>query len=187
MREQYEGYPWVVYSLDRDYRIVWCNETWDKFAAANGAPDLRGDTQIGRSVFDTISFDLQPFYRKLFGLVILYGRDAEHVYECSSPEQQRLFHMRVLRDGTELLLVNSLVVASPHSANRSTAGAEYRASDSGIRMCSHCRRTHNPVSDRWEWVSRFVQVMPAQTSYVLCDFCRAYHYPSQRVVPTPQR
>jgi hypothetical protein len=177
MREQYQRYPWVVYSLDRDYRIDWCNDAWDRFAAANGAPQLRGHTQIGRRVFDTIPTDLQSFYRKLFKSVILYGRESEHFYECSSPERRRLFHMRILPEPSGLLLVNSLTIESPQRAVRYSVESEYHSSADAIRMCSHCRRTYNTRHQRWDWVSRFVQPLPAGTKYELCDFCRAYHYP----------
>lgn len=127
MREQFEEDSSVVYSIDGGDRIVWCNNAWDEFAAANGAPQLRRDTQIGRSVFDSIPPDLQSFYKNLFRLVTLHGREAGHVYECSTPEQQRWFHMRILSDAKGLLVVNSLTVAFPHIANRFAAGAIGRA------------------------------------------------------------
>jgi len=44
---------------------------------------------------DAIPLVLQPFFRQHFAAVLQEDRPWEHLYECSSPEQLRLFHMLV--------------------------------------------------------------------------------------------
>ncbi|MEI9812313.1 MAG: hypothetical protein WDO18_06415 [Acidobacteriota bacterium] len=38
----FENDPAIVYLLDRDRKIAWCNQAWSRFAIENGAPELVG-------------------------------------------------------------------------------------------------------------------------------------------------
>ncbi len=44
----------VIYTVDRSFRIVTVNAAWDQFAAANGAPHLRGSGVIGTDLLEWI-------------------------------------------------------------------------------------------------------------------------------------
>ena len=91
-----EDDPNIVYAVDAGFRLTYGNKAWDKFAAENGAPELRWGALYGRSVLDFICGPSRDFYRRVFQRTIATGKPWEQDYECSSPTVLRRFHMQVL-------------------------------------------------------------------------------------------
>jgi len=44
----------VIYTIDRSFRIMTVNASWDEFAVANGAPQLCGPSVVGTNLLDWI-------------------------------------------------------------------------------------------------------------------------------------
>ncbi len=169
----------MIYALDRDLRITYCNRAWDRFAAANGGDQCLRESVLGRSLSDFIPESLRSFYADAFARVFETGAIWEHRYDCSDARTQRDFHMRVLPlEGGGLLVINSQIGERPHPApdSRLPLGA-YIKPTGIITMCSHCRRTQrrdNP--DVWDWVPEHISHPPARVSHGLCGVCFQYHY-----------
>src|SRR5690242_16519866 len=106
----------VIFGLDASLRINYCNTAWDRFAAANGGPDLIRPAPIGQLLLDCISGPLAAYYETAFRDVLLGPKPWRHTYECSSPTVFRKFVMHVfpLKQTHGLLVVNSLCVERPH-------------------------------------------------------------------------
>jgi hypothetical protein len=171
----------VVYMLDADFRLAYCNKAWDEFAEHNGGAHLRRIEQVGRLVLDAIPEPLKAFYRSVFERSLAKQRPWEHSYECSSPECYREFHMQVLplQAPPRLVVVNSLVVERAHERIRQAPlTAAYRTPGGVIGMCMHCRRTRrNDEPDIWDWVPEFLATPPDNVSHGLCTTCFRYYYP----------
>lgn len=171
----------VSYILDPELRFAYCNPAWDKFAAENGAPELRADAVEGTELFDCIPGELKPFYSKALRDVLRSGDVWEHIYQCSSPEKFRQFRMRVHPFSEEWLMVtNPLVVEKAHEHISRESRDAYMTPEGMIVMCAHCRcsrRADNP--DRWDFVPAHLGLKPmvALVSHGLCPSCRVYFYP----------
>ena len=99
----------VICILDADFRIVFCNWSWDRFAFQNGGLALSHLFVVGTSVLDGNAEILTTLLQSAYASARKTGQDWEHDFECSSPENFRLFHMRVLPIGGPYLCVeNSL-------------------------------------------------------------------------------
>jgi len=174
----------IIYILDAESRIVFCNWAWDRFAAQNKGVNLTHLSVVGKSVLDVVPDPLQLFYRTAYATARKTHQPWIHNFECSSPETFRLFHMRVLPIGGPYLCVeNSLRIERLHEADRAEihpATSRYVDQNGVIVMCSHCRRTRqvrNIGSPRWVWIPEFLNAPPGEVNYALCDLCFRFFYP----------
>lgn len=174
----------VIYVLDQDFRILYCNQAWDEFAKANEGQGLVRPAVLGQSALQVSAPPLRTFYETMFCTVLESGRPCELDYECSSPDLYRVFHMRVLpvRDGNQLLIANALAVERPHGLNRPARAADlarYVDAHGFLHMCSHCRCTRRMEGNTWDWVPSYLNQPPAPVSHGLCPVCMMYYYPEQ--------
>jgi hypothetical protein len=186
-QSQFEHDAAIIYVLDSNLNVAWCNGAWDQFAVENGGANVLRERQIGRNVLDVTPSPLLPFYEKLYASVLGDGKERNHLYECSSDRTVRRFHMHVARkdttgEGSFLVVVNSLILEAAQRESGQPTASEYDfqalQEDNGfITMCSHCRRTRVPnAADRWVWVPDLVRKMPRSVSHGLCLVCFNIHY-----------
>jgi PAS fold len=178
-----ERSPAVSYILDFQFRILYCNPAWNRFATANGGRQLTSEAVIGFNLFDTIPEVLRVFYSDAFQHVLSTGKVWEKSYECSSPTVFRLFRMRIhlLKPQKWFIVTNTLVVERAH-ATIAPADLNAYADDNGILVvCAHCRCSRKQSSlDQWDFVPGHLEktpCFPAKVSHGLCPVCRAYFYP----------
>ncbi|HEY3928861.1 MAG TPA: hypothetical protein VGL89_10820 [Candidatus Koribacter sp.] len=178
--ERVEADPAVMYLLDPQSRIVYCNLAWNRFANDNDAPELVREKVIGTSVLDVTVDPLRGFYEHIYSQVKKAREPWEYNFECSSDEQYRMLRMRIFPLPKSFLLVeNSVRVERPHTAVAvDTTEFCYTDSRGMVVMCAHCRRTRHPDTDRWDWVPRFVANLPPNTSHGLCKNCRSFYFGS---------
>ncbi len=178
--------PSIIFVLDRQLRIAWCNRSWNEFALANGGVGLLSDAVRGRPITDFISGPLADYYRTVYKRILDRSATWLHDYECSSPLISRQFTMHVypLDGATGLMVINSLRVESPAPIATQTAESEYVSSHGLIVMCSNCRRTQRQHQlDTWDWVPRFVEHPPELVSHGICPICLDhYHLSFHRIV-----
>ena len=176
----------IVFMLDPDLRIVYCNAAWDLFASQNNGVGLLRSAISGTAILDAIPEPLKSFYARRFAQVATTGSPWEHDYECSSPDRYRLFHMRVLPlSESHLLVENSLRFEEPHGPDRPSMTADpslYFNKHGILTRCSHCRRTRRVGASghQWDWVPEYVAKPPGAVSHGLCLNCRAFFYPEIR-------
>jgi len=63
----------VSYILDSQYRIMYCNPAWNRFAIANGAPQLANEAVVGSDLFAAIPEVLRASYSAAFRYVVSRG------------------------------------------------------------------------------------------------------------------
>jgi PAS domain-containing protein len=181
--EELESEQSIVYLLDSDLRIVYCNPAWDQFAAENHGDALEWKKPRGTPLLEAIADPLRPFYAEGFRRVAETGEVWEHDFECSSSELYRRYHMQVkpLEATGGFLIINSLLVETPHGADRQAmpeVDTLYRGREDIVTMCCHCRRTQrSDGSQTWDWVPRYLEAPPQRVSHGLCASCSAYFYP----------
>jgi hypothetical protein len=171
----------VSFVLDSQFRIMYCNPAWHRFARSNGAPQLTNKTVVGSDLFDSIPEALRAIYSSAFQQVLSTGKVWEKSYECSSPTRFRLFRMRIhlLKPQTWFVVTNALVIERSHATTAPNDPLRYVDRDGLITMCAHCRcsrRVDDP--DHWDFVPEHLQPMESavRVSHGLCPVCRAYFY-----------
>ena len=175
----------VLYILQDDSKIIFCNEAWDRFALQNQGGHLVRQSVLGTSVLDVTPGILRPFYADLFSRARISGQILEHDVELSSPEMFRLYHMRVLPIGGPYLCIeNTRYIERPqeniHSWKPGTI-SQYKDETGYITICCHCRRTQRmrgSVEQHWDFVPEFLIVPPASLRNNLCPKCWREHYPA---------
>lgn len=181
--ENVEADPSIIYMLNPELEIVYCNKAWDQFASENGGAGLSRGTVLGTPILDIVAGPLKAFYASGLAKAKETGRPWEHDYECSSPDSYRFFHMRVLPlENWYLLVESSLRIERPHGSERPAMPANaalYVSEDGIVTMCSHCRRTQRVATAAmqvWDWVPAYLEKPPGPVSHGLCRNCRAYFY-----------
>lgn len=177
-----EESPNVCYMLDDQFRLIYCNPGWDRFAEANDARKLTGEPLIGTNVFASIPKALGPLYRHAFRSASTSARIWTKVYECSSPLQFRKYRMRIypVKRRHWFLVTNSLVVQREHKKLSAPNDDSY-VSRGIVTMCAHCRcsqRAETP--ERWDFVPEYLELngpYALNVSHGLCPICQAYFYP----------
>jgi hypothetical protein len=172
----------VIFCLDPDLRITYCNPAWDRFALQNGGRELCRPAVIGRCVLDFISGSDRDYFDKHYKRLLRQSEPWERDYECSSKDLYRKFRLRVLPMQTVrgLFVINSLKVEDAHQLEACPPLEEaYRTTNGLIVMCASCRRTrrNSPSTEIWDWVPSFVEQIPLSTTHGVCVPCRELYYP----------
>lgn len=164
--------------VDRHDNIVWVNEGWRSFAADNGVSD--GLLERWRSYVGVIAEPLRSHYAAAFASALATGTVYEQDYECSSPEQRRVFHLRALPfEGEGLVLEHTLLTEAawseePHDALES----RYLGPGGTIEQCSNCRRVRDPLGpgETFHWVPAWIGAPHPRTSHVICTLCAGFYW-----------
>ena len=176
----------VVFIVDSELRITYCNPAWDEFALANSGEEVVGARVLGTDLMRVIPESLRDFYSEVLQHCRQRHLTFDLDYECSSAELYRLLHMTILplkRSG-ELAFVNATRVERIHGAEcpASSPTDTYFSAHGLITVCCHCRRTRRQdASDLWDWVPAFLQPAFLQTrrweiSHGMCPVCVSYFY-----------
>jgi len=166
----------VIFCLDPDLNITYCNPAWDHFALDNGSERLCRPAPIGRCVLDYIDGPDRDYYATQYKRILAQSEPWERDYECSSSETYRKFRLRVvpMHKNPGLVVINSLSMECPHDLPACAPLEElYRTPAGLIVMCGSCRRTRRNRNgvDQWDWVPEFVRHMPHDVSHGLCAHC----------------
>lgn len=175
----------TIYGLWSDITLAYVNLEWTRFSKRNGGdPQIHSEWTLGRCVLDAISEPLRPFFAENYRRCLQEGRPWEHVYECSSADFFRQFHMTTFPLGKAegLLVVNSLRRETVYTGVSCQPLDElYRNEHDIITQCSHCRRVRrNGDASVWDWVPDWVTNQPPKTSHGLCEPCIGFYYAPQR-------
>ncbi len=174
----------VVYAIGPEFRIIYFNDTWNRFAEENnGQPAISRKWSYGSNIMDAVPDSIKSFYRENYLMALRTGNMWQHDYECSSDALYRLFHQTVypVKDPESLLIVNALRIESPIGEYHSQSGIpddrHYRNRYGFITQCAHCRRIENPAAGgRWDWISDWVRKLPEKVSHSLCPTCFNHFY-----------
>ncbi|MCE9607266.1 MAG: hypothetical protein K8U03_20465 [Planctomycetia bacterium] len=175
----------TIYGVWPDLTLAYLNPAWYVFAFENcSEPDIARDWILGRSILDSLPAPIHGFFQKNYRRCLVEGRPWHHVYECSSDEVFRKFHLTVLPLGKSegLLLINSLVVESPLARVSLVLDEErYRHPTGVVVQCCHCRKFRRADDSRtWDWVPPWIKRTPKNLSHAICEICVAFYYPDSK-------
>ena len=74
----------VIFMVDSEMRITYCNPAWDQFALANGGEDFVAARALGTDLMQVIPDPLRDFYSEAFQRCRQYHLTFDIDYECSS-------------------------------------------------------------------------------------------------------
>lgn len=176
----------IVYGVWSDLTLAYLNPAWFAFAAKNqGEPTISRDWTLGRSILPAIPSPILPFFQTHYARCVGETRPWEHVYECSSPDSYRKFHMKAfpLGDAEGLLFVNSLVTEFPVVASGETPCSDPYVTRHGFAIqCCHCRRFRRGESSMtWDWIGAWVKQTPVNVSHGICETCFGFYYADSRL------
>jgi len=172
----------VVFCLDAELRITYCNAALRRLAGQYGAPKVREPT-LGRSILDYMTELDRACYARILRRVLTQRQPWEHLYEYSTRDLHQQFRVHVLPLMREpgLMVIVSLQVNQVHQDAHDPYPPEkrdYRNGQGLILMCCGCRRTRRgaPGEESWQWVPDFIERLPSGLSHGICPACRAHYY-----------
>lgn len=168
--------------VDRHDNILWVNDAWHRFAAENG---VSADVLARwRSYVGGIVEPLRSHFAAAFASALETGTVFEQDYECSSPEQRRVFHLRALPfEGEGLVLEHTLLAETAWGEDaHDPLESRYLGPSGTIAQCSNCRRVRVPLEPRgsaeetFHWVPAWIRESHPRTSHVICALCAGFYW-----------
>lgn len=168
------------YRIDARDRITFVSPAWVAFAINNGAPELTGESVLGKSLWDFVA-DRET--RHLYGLVFeKVRRDRRPItipFNCDSPTLRRFMELAIsaLPDGHIDLAGRLLREESREPARLLDRMAE--RSQSYLRICSWCKCVEAggndwvEVEDAIQGLTLFSSSVLPQLTHGVCPTCRS--------------
>lgn len=170
--------------LRPDGVVAWVNPAWERFATANGGPS----PDVVRFYYDGITEPLRSFYREVFARAAATNEVFEEIYDCSTPDQRRVFRCRALPVDGALVVEHSIVVDDSLDASVvAELFDRYAAADGVLLQCSHCRRIRGASPNAWSWMSAWAARPHPSTSHVICPLCALIFWERRRAKPGPAK
>jgi hypothetical protein len=130
----------ITYQIDDSHRIVMVGGDWDEFAESNKAPELVGNSVIGRYLWDFIGDPTTcELYRDLITLA-RRGKMSQFRIRCDGPDITRLITLRIRAvDDHRVEFVTDLLRSETRDA-RSLLDRDATRNGDLLHSCSWCSR-----------------------------------------------
>ncbi len=167
----------VIFHLNDSDEIVFVNDAWDAFAAANGGEKIVSGRILGRSLWPLIAdAETRKFIHDILGQVRA-GRTVRFAYRCDAPDCRRQMDMQVMPDEAGLVVFRSRTTSESPRAPEPLLDPNTARTTEVVRVCGWCKRVR--VNEDWleieEAASRAPQLRSVPTpsvSHGICDDCR---------------
>lgn len=166
----------IVYRLDDRDHIVFLNDEWDRFAAANSGEGVTSPRVLHRSLWEFVTdINTREIYRHALARS-RGGRTLHFCFRCDSPTRRRLLEMTIGRGPDETTEIRTHTLSEEDRPAQPLLEATVPRSDDLVRMCGWCKKVF--VGDSWEEVEEAVSrlglferpVMPGVT-HGICEPC----------------
>lgn len=178
--ETLEKDPHSIYAVDEDFRLIYFNEAYIRFAEENnGEPHISNNFLLGTSILDAITGDIKELYVQALKDVLHSRKSITISYECSSVEKFRVFMQKLypLKDGKGVVILNSLQVEKEIEDNNDFLNDNYLQDTGFINQCSNCRSTQSATDlNRWDWLPDYITKIPKNMSHTICPICFDYYW-----------
>ncbi|XOV91079.1 MAG: hypothetical protein ACFHWX_12800 [Bacteroidota bacterium] len=183
----------TIYALNSNLEFIYFNPQYIKFAQENGFKgDILEKFPIGSSIGQVLKGDvLREFYLQNYQKSLSENVPWTFEYKCSTPSIFRAYQQRTypIVESECIVILNSLIAERPirevfthdHEPNEEI----YLQTNGLIYQCSNCRRTQQSKdSEKWDWVSKYIEKMSLKISHGICPLCFDYYwkYPSSRKI-----
>ncbi|NTV51680.1 MAG: hypothetical protein HGA76_01515 [Candidatus Firestonebacteria bacterium] len=170
----------VVYVVDEQMNLKAYNPAWETFALNNNGASVLEKYPLGKSITAAFPEKIRTHYVNGYSQALKTGDRFDQDYECSSPNQYRLFHQIAypLPAGRGLVITNHLVVTGEINRMKYAFGPKYRNADGFVVQCCHCRTVKNQADpERWDWVPSLVEHPDIKTLHSVCANCLDQYFP----------
>jgi hypothetical protein len=162
------------YILDTQFRIMYCNPSWNRFVECNGAAECTREEAVGSDFIGMFPETVKAFHSNALSHVLSTREVWEVSYECSDPALFCMHRMRIqlLKPQNWFLVTNAL------HANSGKHEANGYANSGVVSICARCRctrRVDNP--NQWDFVPEYTE---PRLNYAIigreemCPICSAY-------------
>jgi hypothetical protein len=160
----------VAYVVDRHGLIrAIGTQAWERFASANGSPELTADRVVGTSLFAGVrGTSVRDVCQRLHALVCLRRREMiTYDYRCDAPDTERRMRMSIRpmadRRGEIMALYQSQVLDETAGLPSGLLSMDPRVTEAGagvgsvpLVICSFCRNVAWPIGAaeaRASWIA----------------------------------
>jgi hypothetical protein len=173
----------IIYRVNAHDEIVYVNEAWERFAAANAGDALRRDDVIAMPIWEFIvDAATDRLYRDLMRRV-RSGLAVRFTIRCDSPTVRRLLEIRMAPYGEGGIEFCSKTVFTEERVTQELFDSTAPRADAMVRVCSWCNRVQH--DDLWKEVEEvvretrvFERLRPPMVTHGICEEC------SQRMMDT---
>ncbi|SCZ67084.1 hypothetical protein [Thiohalomonas denitrificans] len=172
---QEPNYGEIVYRLDKHDRIFRVNESWNRFAGANGGSELRAPRILGRVVWD---FIVGEEVIRLNQALLERVRSGHHLFDlpfrCDAPSVRRFMLMDLWPLPDRGVEYRCRVQYRQEREPIRLLDPKERREGKRLRMCSWCRRvdigrnTWVEVEDAISLLDLFLREKPPPITHTLC-------------------
>ena len=134
----------IVYQVDRDDRILSVNEGWSRFAAENEAERLKGETVVGRSLWDYITDTAVRGLHALMLERVRSGRTVRYRFRCDAPGKCRLFEMTMAPEPKGGVSFCSELVSEENRPSLPLLDPKSSRNGRFLKVCSWCHAMARP-------------------------------------------
>lgn len=162
--------------LDSENHILEVGGDWDRFALANGAPELIGERIIGRSLLDFVTGNVTRQFLLALLHIVREGRSSiELEYRCDSPQLRRYMLMQVSHvvDGM-VRFQHTVLRVEPRDTPVPIKAAAQRGRDTFVRcsMCNRVKQTHDWVEPDGLMRTPSSSTEQLAVIYGICESCK---------------
>lgn len=172
--------PDVIYIIDKNMVLKGYNEAWVNFAQNNNGKEILQRFELGTVMTKVGEEPIRSFLREAYLEALEENKPFEHTYECSSPDNYRLFRQTAypLYGSTGLVISHHLVEEKPHEEEASEFSKQFTDEHGIVTQCQNCRKIRNPENRRsWFWVPALVRTPLPEISHGICSTCLDHYYP----------
>lgn len=170
--------PRVLYTIDHADRLVYLNESWDRFAGENESGHLIGERVRNQSLWDFISdLETRHLHQVLVERVRTRQISLALPFRCDSPSARRYMMMEIAPAPEAAVEYRCSVTRIEQRAPVLLLEQKGWRSDTLIRMCSWCKKIHTG-NDVWMEVEAAITKLQLferkrlpEISHTICDEC----------------
>ncbi len=164
----------IVFVVDAADAIASVNESWDRFALENDAPELTARHVVGRPLWDFVT---DPMTRHVYAALLVRVRDgasAQFRYRCDSPTVRRVLELRMSPDDDRRVRFESVAIAVEGREPQPVWDRHRDRQLPLLRVCSWCERVR--VDREWLEVEKAMPRLgaletPPAVTHGMCDEC----------------
>lgn len=165
----------IIYRVNDQDEIVFVNESWDRFAAANGGDAVSSSKVLHRRLWNfVVDATTREIYRLMLGR-IRDGRCLQYTLRCDSPKCLRLLEMKVhcREDGTVEFHTHVVSEESRQPPDLTDKAAELGEL---LRVCSWCKKVYSggtwmELEEAVDLMGFFHDTLPLSMTHGICDGC----------------
>ena len=153
-----KGQGELTYRINAQDVIVFVNDEWDRFAAANAGNSASSQLVLNRSLWDFIS---DHTTRELYRQILKRSRQGTPIgfnFRCDSPECRRMLSMKITAgDGGEVEF-RTQTLSQEHRAAQALLDQNASRSEAFLLTCSWCSKVL--IGSHWVEVEELVNKWP---------------------------